>query len=613
MNILRRESTTVARTIRVAASLGMAIWLIVLVGMAATVGFFSLGLIIPGIGLQRLLHWLPGVALAVMVMVVGTALIWRRLSALFSHRSWRGYLWATLVIASGVVLYYSVEGWCGRRAWRQLASELKAGGATLDIESLMPAEVPATENFAQAPLFVPLFECTARPNGELVWRDPAAAEAYSKLKTIGEFESAAVNAVRYELMGDWALGEFADLARWQALYKKRDRFRVLARGYDGVFWLRPMLPYPRGRNDMQSKEAARKIQEALRPYDDAIHQVRTASERPYARFPRQSEQGFFTRELHLSLLKQIQVVLRMRAAVALTLGDAAGALADSQALFRLAALVRQQPVQLGYTRWNQMLVDNLQPVWEGLAGRCWSESQIEALQHQLETLDVLADFGPALRTDILFQIDFINQIVPLNPARTPDQFDTQSDPAGRWLLALARRVYPHGWIYQDEVGMYRFYQKRAVLVDTVRRRVFPEPTRPADYLVSLDPLYAIFLAPRIEYLGSALLESCAYTQTAVNQAVVACALERYRLAHQQYPTDLSALVPRFLTRLPADIIDGQSLRYLRPVPDQFTLYSVGWDGTDDGGRIKVQQHSHGRALESGHGDWVWQYPTLDPK
>ena len=75
----------------------------------------------------------------------------------------------------------------------------------------------------------------------------------------------------------------------------------------------------------------------------------------------------------------------------------------------------------------------------------------------------------------------------------------------------------------------------------------------------------------------------ARNQTLANEAFLACGLERYRLAHGQYPDTLDALVPQFAEKLPHDIIGGQPLKYHRTADGQFVLYSVGWNEKDDGG------------------------------
>ena len=113
------------------------------------------------------------------------------------------------------------------------------------------------------------------------------------------------------------------------------------------------------------------------------------------------------------------------------------------------------------------------------------------------------------------------------------------------------------------------------------------------------------------------VEKFAAIQSSIDLARVACALERYRLAHGQYPDTLDALAPQFIGKLPHDIINGQPLHYRRTddPPSQssgaasgkFILYSVGWNETDDGGQIVFTQD--GSVVDREKGDWVWQYPT----
>ena len=88
----------------------------------------------------------------------------------------------------------------------------------------------------------------------------------------------------------------------------------------------------------------------------------------------------------------------------------------------------------------------------------------------------------------------------------------------------------------------------------------------------------------------------ARNQTMANEAFIACGLERYRLAHGQYPETLEVLVPQFAQKLPHDIVGGQPLKYHPTLNGRFVLYSVGWNEKDDGGVA-------GKAVEEG--DWVW--------
>ena len=122
-------------------------------------------------------------------------------------------------------------------------------------------------------------------------------------------------------------------------------------------------------------------------------------------------------------------------------------------------------------------------------------------------------------------------------------------------------------------------------------------------------LFARLLLPE---LGNYAI-SAAHGQNSVNMARVAVALERYRLAHGEYPESLDALAPRFIAKVPHDVIGGQPLKYRRTSDGQFVLYSVGWNEKDDGGVVVLQQGFQPReespqGVDISQGDWVWRYP-----
>jgi hypothetical protein len=63
-------------------------------------------------------------------------------------------------------------------------------------------------------------------------------------------------------------------------------------------------------------------------------------------------------------------------------------------------------------------------------------------------------------------------------------------------------------------------------------------------------------------------------------------------------------VPEFITQLPHDVITGQPLNYRRTDDNQYLLYSVGWNQTDDGGVPGLAKS--GEAIDQMTGDWVWR-------
>ncbi len=86
--------------------------------------------------------------------------------------------------------------------------------------------------------------------------------------------------------------------------------------------------------------------------------------------------------------------------------------------------------------------------------------------------------------------------------------------------------------------------------------------------------------------------------------------KRAAITPHDYPSDLAALTPAYLAKLPADVIDGTPLHYQRTADGRYKLYSIGWNGRDDGGQLAWTDR--GRHLDDKAGDWVWQYQPSQP-
>jgi hypothetical protein len=93
--------------------------------------------------------------------------------------------------------------------------------------------------------------------------------------------------------------------------------------------------------------------------------------------------------------------------------------------------------------------------------------------------------------------------------------------------------------------------------------------------------------------------SVAFAQTSVNQATIACALERFRLVNRVYPERLEQLVPALLPRIPHDAVSGRPMIYQPVGKGSFILRGVGPNGTDDRNK---------KASD----DWLWSYSTNTP-
>jgi hypothetical protein len=169
-----------------------------------------------------------------------------------------------------------------------------------------------------------------------------------------------------------------------------------------------------------------------------------------------------------------------------------------------------------------------------------------------------------------------------------------------WLLNVA----PRGWVYQNMVNVVVLGQKPLegfdLAHDTVAPRKFEEASSAVDEFdksLGIFSAYKILAALAIPNYSRAF-QTTAHNQTMADEAQIACALERYKLANGNYPETLDALAPQFIETIPHDIIGGQPLHYRRTDDGKFLLYSVGWNETDDGGKDGGTDFTKA--------DWVWK-------
>jgi hypothetical protein len=192
-------------------------------------------------------------------------------------------------------------------------------------------------------------------------------------------------------------------------------------------------------------------------------------------------------------------------------------------------------------------------------------------------------------------------------------------PEDAGALPLIRLLYPKGWSLQNQAAIHRFHlETTSRYLDAVARRLaVKRREEPRGLFASSDPLFPVFMVPKLVQMFSDAAENFPFAQTAVDQAALACALERHRLAHGEFPATLAELTPQFVAKLPNDIITGEPLKYRRTADGGFVVYSVGFNRVDDGGRPCVRRTNWRGERESrfdlDQNDWVWAGPTAQSR
>jgi hypothetical protein len=491
--------------------------------------------------------------------------------------SW-GFLKFVLWSVTLIILFYVEEDWRGARAWAATKAEWEAAGISFNPQTYVPPPIPDDQNLAALPLFK---QEPADPKDSFL--EPVALRKALRIDQ---------PAIDLPSPGNLQRGGLPDMAQIQIL---------IANDYAEIFKNTSPRPDTLGQLD------------ALYPF---LADLRAASVvRSLCRFQLDySIQPPAGRPLGL-LVEQIGVskILTLHAILALAEHQPDLALADLKTNFNLMSGARRDPTLVaGLVGIGMNAIGNT-ALRDGLALHAWDDAQLAELQEELARIDFLQNYQYLMKSEAIVSIisnfDVIKTHRSLDIVGYFGQSPDSAKPFAAWITSL----WANGWIDQNKVTTVTALLSLGQTVDPRLRRVFPaqaddlenranalqqrwDGNAPWNFLFTMS-------APAVGTSTSKF----AVGQVTVDEMRIACALERYRLAHGVYPDSLNALAPASIDELPQDIINGEPYHYrLRP-DGTFLLYSVGWNRTDDGGKVIFKSEAP-MQIDYKQGDWVWPTP-----
>jgi len=562
-------------------------------------------LFIPG-GPRHFSDWWPTLVLTLLVSVaVATVFVglWAFIRSFFCWRNFKRLLFGAACLATLIALFYAEEDWRGWHAWNKFKHEWEAKGEHFDFASVVPPPVPDDQNFALTPIAFTSYGSILTRDGKQIPYERRDTNFVDQVKmSVAHNDIWPTNST-----GNWQKSTVSDLKVWQQYYRdlaaKTNEFSV----------------------PPQPQSPAADVLFALKKYDPVIEELWKASRLPCSRFPLNYDTDNPAMILlpHLAALKRCSQTLQLRSIAELQNGQPEKALADVKLALQLTDKIHTEPILISHLVRIAMVNIALQPVWEGLVEHKWSDAQLVELDRELAGLDFLSDYKLAMRGEMGFQ-DGIVRYLRQHPERylslMSDGTGNKNKPVAEVIVtgAIVFHLAPSGWFYQNQLRCARPMVELYLPVADVHQQTFiPALVQRADAAVgkerkNLTP-FNILESLMLPALGNAA-KKFACGQESADLARVAIALERYRLAHGEYPESLDTLAPQFIAKLPHDIINGQPLHYHRDPPSpgsgaasgQFVLYSVGWNETDDGGEVAFKKEG---AVDINTGDWVWRYPS----
>ena len=332
--------------------------------------------------------------------------------------------------------------------------------------------------------------------------------------------------------------------------------------------------------------------------------------RPYCRFPVQYDYQPSWGILlpHLARMKGLTMLTQVKATAELEAGKPAEAFADLKLGLRLSESIREEPLLIDHLVRIATLAIDLQTLREGLVRHVWTESQLAEIGTNLASVDLLAEYESAMRGERALSVSGLDYLRRRGFRDNPMNYLDNAE--GGSSSSLNFSPMPGGWIYQNMKTISEMGQEFTFpAVDVRAHRIYPEISENGAREVETMRVgpYNIFAKRLLPALQKCIQKS-ARMQTYVDSARIACALERYRLAEGKVPDTLEALVPRFIDRIPNDVIDGKPLRWRHEGEGGYDLYSIGWNRKDDGGELAWMKQKKGSELDIAQGDWVWKLP-----
>lgn len=490
-------------------------------------------------------------------------------------------------IVTIIALAYSGESWRGKRAWENYKQAQAAKGEYFDFAHIIPPPVQDDQNFALTPLLKPAFDYTLDNNGESVWRD---TNALARLRHIGQDAlplKKGDDKIHPDL-GDLFKGTLADLDKWQAYFQGNTNFPQAA----------------------TTASRAEKILVALNLYQPELDELQQAADtRPFSRFAIKydSEPAWGILLPHLGEMKGLTRLACVRSIARLDAGQTDGAFADLKLGFRLSDSIKDEPILIDHLVRLATLDIPLQSLREGLARHAWSDAQLSEIETNLAAINLLAELKQALRGERIFNVAGLDWMRRQGLKAKPAELATLANGDGNTATANALNLMPSSFYYFNMLTIAQAEELSFSGFDEIAHRVFPGKTGLEGKVIGELPggfhPYTMFARMIVPALSRCTVKS-SRLQAYVDLARIACALERYRLAHREYPKTLDALAPQLIAELPHDPINGEPLHYLHN-GDGYTLYSVGWNEKDDGGTI-VFGKGKTPAVDPEQGDWVWQ-------
>ena len=508
----------------------------------------------------------------------------------------RKMLYAVIILLTLVALFYAEENFRGARAWERYRKDAEARGVKLDYAAHIPPPIPDAENGANTPIIQSWF---IRPK-----RDDTNAWAELRRRSTNQWPEIFSQAYSKHRRATPARQKNRD-ERHLTNFELWQRAFAVVRGPRGT---KPEKFVETERNAEQQTKAALVILDELKIYQPVLEELRAASTKPRIRYPvdYKLDEPFTILLPHLGKIKSVVSTLSLQSCAELAAGKSDEAFKNVQLMFWLTESLRDEPFLINQLVRIACLQITVQAIWEGIAQHKWTDEQLKDIEARLGQFDFFSSIEMSMgaeRAAGISTIEWIRKTGSFNMIMDPGDQNNAYNPAFSWI---ATRLAPRGWFRMEAANYGRMSEANLDgAVDLDRRTINVERLEANEHKFESERKGGFMAFAEHRIFGTMLLpvfrnvsRKFILAQNTAEEAALACALERHRLATGQLPETLDVLVPKFIARLPHDPINGLPLKYERTGETDFVLSSVGWIQRDSDGALP--------RTPPNRTDWVWR-------
>lgn len=359
-----------------------------------------------------------------------------------------------------------------------------------------------------------------------------------------------------------------------------------------------------------------------------LEQLRVALTKPAFDFKLDHSRGFEMSFLHLAPVKSLSQWFGTDLQKSLRNGENKVALEDLLAAITIPRVLENDRILISELVRIAISSINLGTTWEALQADVWTDEQLARIQEAWEKNTFTTNMVRSLQVERADGDTYFERFRKSNDETYQYMF-----PA--WLQALTGDedlAAPHWW--QHEFFRRQIYcrvwrlawldQDENFYLEGMQRLIEDHPTGTDNTARSIEEYwFGLGKAPRQNFYNNWRFGMSAQSLAALSRATVksaraeaersivscAIALKRYLLRHGKPAPNLNALVPEFLPSVPIDYMDGKPVNYRLNPDGNFTLYSVGEDGKDDGGNATLLDEKKDTRSLWARKDFVWPAPA----